>query len=109
MQASFQAGRAASELGHQVVIKEKSPASCHHSTHPLPGAASGFYFASSLDSLLYHAQACLLEVCCLGGGVKTQVSVGQIEEGEEGPEVWRKCKSQVPHEAGDTTLPLSLC
>lgn len=48
MQASLQAGRAASELGHQVVIKEKSPASCHHSTHPIPGAASGFYTLQAL-------------------------------------------------------------
>lgn len=35
------ASRAAKELGHQVVIKEKSPASGLHPTHPLPGAASG--------------------------------------------------------------------
>lgn len=43
MQAGLQAGRVANELGHQVVIKEKSPASCLHSTHPLPGAANGLY------------------------------------------------------------------
>lgn len=41
-------GGAASELGHQVVIKEKSPASCHHSAHPLPGAANGFYTLQAL-------------------------------------------------------------
>lgn len=39
--ASFKAGRAANELGCQVVIKEKSPASGLHSTHTLPGATSG--------------------------------------------------------------------
>lgn len=44
-----------------------------------------------------------------GGRFKTPVSGGQIEEGDEGPEVWRQCRSQGPHEAGDATLPVSLC
>lgn len=41
VQAGFQASSAANELGRQVVIKEKSPASGLYPTHSLPGAASG--------------------------------------------------------------------
>lgn len=99
-QASSQAGRAANELGHQVVIKEKSPASGLPSTHPLSGAASGF--------LTLQAFWTPCPVPCpgvlsegvqpwLGGGVaETLVSGRQIGKKRKAPG-WRQYRSQGPH------------
>lgn len=85
MQASLQAGRTANELGRQVVIKEKFPASGLHSTHPLPGA---LYSASSRDSVAYHAWASFLKVCSPGGGgAETLVSSGQMRREGNDPKL----------------------
>lgn len=65
VQVGLQASRAANELGRQVVIKEKSPASSLHSAHVRKEATGGL---CKLWGVYDLCLAVHLEVCSSGGG-----------------------------------------
>lgn len=75
-QASSQAGRTTNELGHQVVIKEKSPtlASTPPTLFQVLPVGSAFCKLSGHHAL-YHVRACFLKMCNPGGGGGKRVAL----------------------------------